>query len=1107
MKNSNCEIKNILVNDLASPLGITPERAVISWKTVSDRDGFLQEAYRVTISDGEKVAFDSGRVECGCSTGITVRDLEPMTEYSLNVTVWGNRGEEISASSSFETGLPTECPFGEAKWISHDTEPLYMGTKYSIDFDFMIELGGQAFCLSIKDNDNMIMWQVNNSKSDRVLLRPHVREGGEWVGFSGAKYDLPEFDVTDVIGYSSKEIPYKRIHERIEVDGKKTKTYFGPDAEHLVLGAEYEHFEEIPLINFGFCQSASAPNEVAAYGNIVICDGDGNRIYEKDFTDGTLDFTHRYRMTVDGDMAWVSAEGAAHRLLCERTTSGGSMPAFRREIELAKVPVSARLYTSGLGAYEAYVNGERVGRKQADGTREYDELKSGFTETFVRKFYNTYDVTDQLTEGKNVLSAVVTPGWWSGVVNASEGKETAFLGKLVVKYGDGRTEIFDTDTSWRSAEVSPFVFCDIFAGETYDARISEDYKYAGFDDSTWKNVKINTEFNGIICPWMGSTVTFRRDLELSPASVCVYRGAVGAGEDRHGKINVIKTPNGEPFTLSPGEVALFDLGQNFAGHEAFSVSGERGTCITVKHGEIANDDDGLFCRGNEGPEGSVYNKNYRFATSLTKYYMSGEGIESYSPSFTFYGFRYAELTADREITVHSFTGRVITSVERETGFIETSDKDVNQLISNVLWSQYSNYLSIPTDCPQRDERQGWLGDTQVFARAGCYLGFSKSFLSKFCADMRDGQDEEGLYPCTSPKGEFEGGLWGAVGWADAGIIVPYVLYTHYGDKNILLDSWDSMQAYMDKFLAFTGKKGPYGHFGDWLAFEANDNGIKEVLSVAFYAWDALMMAEMADVIGKSEDAEKYRRVYEEEKEFFISLYVNEDGTLKRGAQALCLYALFLDLLPNEKSVKAVTDQLVSNIRENGDRISTGFLGTAIFLPTLTKLGLDDIAYTLLLQHDNPSWLYSVDQGATTIWERWDSYTKEEGFGEVGMNSFNHYAYGAVAYWMFETMAGIMPAEPGFKKIKIAPRPDKRLDVKAEYDSAYGRITAESKLTDGVWTYNFSIPSNTTAVLEIPGEVTDISSSSDDAVITPDGKAGGLNLYTALAGKYEIKVKF
>ncbi|MBQ7354618.1 MAG: family 78 glycoside hydrolase catalytic domain [Clostridia bacterium] len=627
---------------------------------------------------------------------------------------------------------------------------------------------------------------------------------------------------------------------------------------------------------------------------------------------------------------------------------------------------------------------------------------------------------------------------------------------------------------------------------------------------------VNKEFSGTICAWMGSPITVRADRNRDPQSVTVYQGATGANGNQYGKINVLKTYGDESFTLNPGETALIDFGQNFAGWEAFTVEGNRGTVLTIEHGEILNDNNGLKSRGNDGPEGSIYNANYRSAAATTVYTLAGGGKESYHPAFSFYGFRYIEITTTETVTIHSVDGQVVTSVERDDGFIETSDKDVNQLISNIRWGQYSNYLSIPTDCPQRDERMGWTADTQVFAEAGMYMAFSKSFLEKFLTDLRDSQRADGAYPGTTPTGNYGGADWGGTGWADAGIIVPYNLYVHYGDTAVIEDNWKAMKKYVDSYLGATGGRGPRNVWGDWLAYESNDGEIQDMLAVAFYAWDALMMAEMATAIGKDTDAKKYLELYETEKEYFIDKYVKENGQLKRGEQSVCLYALFLNLVPNEESFEAIEKQLVDNIKRKGNRLQTGFLGTAIILPTLTKIGRSDLAYTLLLQHDNPSWLYSVDQGATTIWERWNSYTIENGFGDVGMNSFNHYAYGAVAAWMFDSMAGINTSTDvngvGFKKIVLAPQPDSRLAVKASYESAYGTIKAESTYENSVWTYNCSLPANTTGEIRIPAAGADYcivnGKAPADLTLEADGLAfkgveNGVLVFEAVSGSFSF----
>jgi hypothetical protein len=1086
---STAAIYDMRVEDYVNPVGIDDTDLVFSWKTNSQMLGWAQSAYQINVECGGKTVWDSGKVDSDKSVGIIYKgeELKSSTEYEWTVTVWNKKGEQkTSDKATFEMGLLGKKPFSDADFISHSTEYLYEGTKYSIDFDFVIHSDNIGFCFGMKDIGTYAMWQINTyygkGSDGRILLRPHFKSAGTWTAYPDGPGNVQAVDITKAIGFSATEIIGKTVHARIEVDGKVIKTYFGGSSDTLTLASTYTHSANIPLYDIGFRQSVSTDSdkELGSYDNIVVKDADGKVLYSQDFSDGVLDFAGASCISIENGMAKAGSVTTAGEFVFKRV-SENSLPVFRKEISVKSDLVSAKLYTSGLGVYEAFINGERVGRKYADGSIEYHELKPGFTEMKERKFYNSYDVTWMIKKGEtNAISAVVSSGWWSDLVARNIGKANAFLGKLILTYSDGSTEIINTDPTWKTSCASAVVYADIFTGESYDARVSEDWMMPGFDDSEWPTAVKNREFNGDIVAWSGSYITVRNDRELSVKSVNVYKGVTGASSIAYGKINIIRSYGDEKFTLKPGETAVVDLGQNFAGWEFFKVEGPEGAKLTITHGEILNDGNGARSRGNDGPEGSVYNANYRSAAATTNYILSGNGIEEYHPSFTFYGFRYIEITATEEVTFHLIRGQVVTSVTEDSGFITTSDKDVNQLISNIRWGQYSNYLSVPTDCPQRDERQGWTADTQVFAQAGCYMGFSKSFLEKFMIDMRDSQNPQGAYPGTAPTGEYNGAGWGGLGWADAGIIVPYTLYKMYGDTAVIYENWASMKKYVDVYLSTTNKKGPGGNWGDWLAYESNDDEVKAILGVAFYAWDALMMAEMAEAIG--EDPASYIKLYETEKEYFIKNYVNKTGTLKRSEQTVCLYALYLNLLPDENSVEKVTTQLVNNIKRNGNRLQTGFLGTAIILPALTKIGRSDIAYTLLLQHNNPSWLYSVDQGATTIWERWNSYTLDKGFGDVSMNSFNHYAYGSVAGWMFESMAGIAsdPENPGFKNVILAPQPDTRLSCEASYNSAYGTIKAKSSFEGNVWTYEFTLPANTTGSLVIP-----VKSEAD---CTVNGKA-------------------
>lgn len=787
------------------------------------------------------------------------------------------------------------------------------------------------------------------------------------------------------------------------------------------------------------------------------------------------------------------------------TIATNNLPAYRKSFKTkaSATILKARLYTSALGVYESYINGQRVGHLRDGGIVYYEELKPGYTQMEDRKFYSTYDVTWMLENGKeNVLSSVVTSGWWNGAVvqfrmpDSLVFKENAYLAKLVITYGDGSTTIINTDRSWKAAHAAAVQKgTGIWEGEIYNAGIDQSWMLPNFDDVAWMGVKRNTEFTGHICAWNGVPVTVRKDLERTPECITVYQGAIGAQNDRYGKINVVYCYTGgcgDGITLKPGQTLLVDFGQNFAGWEYLELKAAAGTRVDIKHGEMLNDDCGKISRGNVGPEGSLYNYNYTKNTATvgrTIYYAKGnENGESYHPIFSFYGFRYIEIRVDKETIFDNIAGQVVTSAHEDAGTLITSDKDVNRLISNARWGMYSNYLSVPTDCPQRDERQAWTADTQNFAETGCYLNYSKSFLEKYMSDIRDAQDRvTGSVPGVAPTGYKYGARWGVVGWADAIVLIPWFLYSMYGDPAVIEENWEAMVLFMDTYMAGTNGMGcnfgtlnsPFGTqigaYGDWLSPENNSQDVSDRISVAYYAWDAMLMAKMAKAIGKDKEIIcKYEALYQTEKKLFQQKYVTKNGSLDMDVQSVCLHALYLDLLPDENSVAVVTEQLLSNIVRKGNKLGTGFLGTEIIMHTLTKIGRSDVAYKLLLQHDYPSWLYSVDQGATTIWERWNSYTVENGFYSIAPdnNSFNHYSYGSVVSWMFRGMAGIGYDEnnPGFKRIILAPHPSRLLPtVKASYKSIYGTIVSNMSYAEDTWNYYATIPANTTAAILLPVE--------------------------------------
>ncbi|MCQ2430983.1 MAG: glycoside hydrolase family 78 protein [Clostridia bacterium] len=767
-----------------------------------------------------------------------------------------------------------------------------------------------------------------------------------------------------------------------------------------------------------------------------------------------------------------------------------SVPAFRHEFTPAKTVKAAKLFTVGAGMYEAYINGVRPFNYDADGNKVEYEMKPGFTEILKRKFYHSYNVTELVKAGANCITATVTSGWWSDVIADHTGELAIFKAALVLEYEDGTSEVIATSSAWKVSTEHPVVNASVYGGETYDARISCAYMLPGFDDSAWANAVVSHGFEGIVQSMVGDSVICRYDLTRKAVKVYTYKGAVGAvdSEDRavkeYGKIDNVVNYDSTDFILHAGETAVIDFGQNAAGREYFHVTGKAGTKITIRHSEMLCDGNGKRSRGNDGPEGAVYIENLRGAQAATNYIIGSDKEEAFRPIYTFYGFRYLSITADADVHFSSIVGEVVTSINYDSGMVETGDTYVNQLISNSRWGMISNYLSISTDCPQRDERYGWTADTQVYTTTAQYYSTStQSFHEKWTQDLRDSQGLDGSYPGVAPRGRY-GNELGGTGWSDAGILVPYYVWRMSGDDTILKENYASMKLYMNCFMRHRGTAGTVNIWGDWLSFEPNDQELQTMLGVCYKAWDAALMVDMAKALGKCDDAVRYQAVYEEQKAYFEKTYVNEDGTVKLSQQCAALFALKLGLLPDEKSVEAVKAQLASNIANSGNRLQTGFLGTSILLPTLSDCGLNDIAYTLLLQDAMPSWLYSVKAGATTIWERWNSYSIKDGFGDVGMNSFNHYAYGCVSEWLFGYAAGVRPQTVGYQTITLAPTPDARIGhLSACYNSVCGLIKSAWAYEGEKIHYTCTVPVNATAVLTVPttGEMITLGSGDYEFV--------------------------
>lgn len=757
------------------------------------------------------------------------------------------------------------------------------------------------------------------------------------------------------------------------------------------------------------------------------------------------------------------------------------LPMFRRTF-FCNADSRVKICATALGIYNLWCNGRRVGAKNADGETVFDEFNPGASVYSKRVMASEYDLTDYIVEGENVLLAVVAPGWWRGVIfynTYGDGLGMAFCAEIDI---DGKKIV--TDESWQTMWSGRVRAADFYHGEIYNANFEsyDEISCPAYNSSKWTSPKVwknqvietcnvahipkhVTPINELeIVPFIGPAVRIRPHLSRKPLTVTVYDGIKDNGSD-FGEINTVRDyVNEDSFPLRKGETAIIDFGQNMVALPDLRFYTKKGTFIQLRVAEMLNDS-GLKSRGNDNPKGSAYTINYRGARAKAYYVARGEeNGEHYRPLFTFFGFRYLEISATEDIEVRDLSALVVGSDIEEVGSIETSNKDVNQLISNIIWGQRGNFLSIPTDCPQRDERQGWTGDTQFFCNTAAYNANVLEFFRKWLADARDSQQESGAYQDVIPMVRHWG--YGGAAWADAPVIVNYVMWCMYADESLLRENIESLDQYMD-WLASRGLQGPSPTYGDWLAYDTID---KSYISKAYYALNAQIMAMLHYMLGNYEKSEDYNELYFTIRDDFRDLYMDGDGDLlpEYKKQTGYLLALHTDMFDDDE-VKAAADTLERLIVENGYKLSTGFVGTPILCTTLSLVGKSNVAYSLLLQTENPSWLYSVYQGATTIWERWNSYTYETGFGDVNMNSFNHYSFGAVMEWMYRYMVGIQSRGFAFEQVLFTPKPDMRAKdeipadqeritwAKGSYNSKNGLISSEWRFENGNYRYCVEAP--------------------------------------------------
>ena len=722
-------------------------------------------------------------------------------------------------------------------------------------------------------------------------------------------------------------------------------------------------------------------------------------------------------------------------------------PYFRKPFTVTKQVVRARVYATARGLYKLYVNGVAIG---------YDYFRPGWTDYHARIQYQTYDIASLLKPDENVLGVILGEGWYSGAVSwqaqrNNYGDTMQALVQVVLDYDDGSQEMIASDSSWRCA-YGPILSSDFLMGEVYDARQEvPGWSEPDFVAETWQAVQETPLDDVRLVAQCGPTV--QKIMELPPVAM----------------------------TEPQPDTYIFDLGQNMVGWVRLCAKGPAGTTVQLRFAEMLN------------PDGTMYVANLRTAKSTELYTLKGsEEEEAYEPSFTFHGFRYVEVTGyPGEPDLHAVTGVVVGSHTPRSGSFECSHPMVNQLQKNIEWGQRGNFLEVPTDCPQRDERLGWTGDAQIFIRTATYNANVAAFFTKWLNDMEDAQLEEGCIPNVIPR--LHEKVDAAPGWADAMVVVPWTLYEVYGDTRVLEQHYAMIKRWMDHLhrlnpthLWRTHRNGSGDgkwDFGDWLSIDADTP--KDVLADAFFAQSTKLMAYIAEALNRQEDAQHYHALFTQVKQAFNAEYVQDDGSITGNTQTVYVLALSFDLLPEQLRPLAAR-HLVEDIERHNGHLSTGFLGVGHLMPALTEAGYADVAYRLLLNDTFPSWGYSIKHGATTIWERWDGWTAEKGFQDVGMNSFNHYSLGSVGEWLYryvagiDTTSGLKSGETGYRHCVLRPYPQEQLRyVRAMFDSMHGRIVSHWRKEPGAFIWDVTIPANTIATIYVP--------ASEQAHITESGQ--------------------
>ena len=1056
-------LTNLTVELERAPLGMDEACPRFGWRIESDARNVKQTAYRILVKDGQETVWDSGRVESAESQWIEYAGapLRPRTEYAWEVFSWGNAGEN-TAASTFETGLMDTdiSAWRGAKWVGDSRIGLASRAKSIFNLTLNFVMRGEAVGIIFGKNDPRLLDANRND-----------------YGIAGENYIKYRLDKTGRlsiyrVGYCPEDTADKPIGEkqiegfsaaephslRIEVTGNNAYAYLDDRRVDEVKKPVPPFMKREGMPDFMTVPRQLNPagtNDLTTYPLLCDCgffaEGEAEivKFAVSNVRPPKADCARIEAATPGPFAEYVKIDRLVIRdVECVCDMSNGGLPILHRDFETKANVKRARLYATARGVYDCTVNGAPISdRRFEPGAGQYDKHLQ----------YQVYDVTGMLRSGGNAIDVRLASGWWNEsqtftLMNYNYwGDRQSLLMMLIVEYADGTEEtIVTAPGEWKVRDNGPVRFAGWFYGEHYDAR---------YEDAApeWRDsVEVATvDFSELNAARAGGP-SWPVPSMAQPA----LKASIGSPVK-----HIMTLSAKELITPRPG-VYVYDMGQNMVGVPEITFRGAAGAEAVIRYGETLYPDLPEYA----GNVGMILTENYRDALSIDRYVFKNGDKVTWSPRDTFHGYRYVEISGVAEApAIDEVKGIVLSSITRLTGSFETSNPLVNRLYSNIRWSQYANFISIPTDCPQRNERMGWAGDAQVFSRTAVYNADVYGFLRRYLECTRDCQLPDGRFADIAPVG----GGFGGIEWGSAGIIVTYELFRQYGDKRIIEENYAAMQRYVE-FLKAQGTPGlldNVGPLGDWLATDmSTDNPL---LWNSIYYFDATIMAEMAAAIGRSDDAAAYTALADEIRKNWNAAYIDPATGMTRtlkgeinDTQASYAVPLHFGLIDNRERAGK---RLAEKSAEVGYTVTTGFVGTGPLCPALSDTGHSDVAYKILTNTKYPSWLYSVTEGATTIWERWNSVTKENGFGgNNSMNSFNHYSLGAVGAWMYGYVLGVRRGAGSWQKFVLQPCCEALERAEGSYESIYGEIKAGWERRDGKVVYRVSVPANTEAEVILPG---------------------------------------